>query len=246
MNRPPADLPEPLLAADASDFERRLLESARQKGPSPAASARMARALGVTAAVAATGVAAKTLAAEAAASKATVAAGASTVWPWISAGVIGLAVAGAVIGTRVWHASPPAPRPVSPSVAVPTPPPAPSALPEHPGAMAERPPSQAAATRRTHGVPIAAELRDQIEFIDAARAALSVGADRRALELVGHYQEKYPAGSFRPEATALKVEALMKIGREAEARALAERFVAEHRGSLLATRVAEIAGLAPK
>ena len=246
MNRPPADLPEPLLAADASDFERRLLESARQKGPSPAASARMARALGVTAAVAATGVAAKTLAAEAAASKATVAAGASTVWPWISAGVIGLAVAGAVIGTRVWHASPPAPRPVSPSVAVPTPPPAPSALPEHPGAMAERPPSQAAATRRTHGVPIAAELRDQIEFIDAARAALSVGADRRALELVGHYQEKYPAGSFRPEATALRVEALMKIGREAEARALAERFVAEHRGSLLATRVAEIAGLAPK
>ena len=246
MNRPPADLPEPLLAADASDFERRLLESARQKGPSPAASARMARALGVTAAVAATGVAAKTLAAEAAASKATVAAGASTVWPWISAGVIGLAVAGAVIGTRVWHASPPAPRPVSPSVAVPTPPPAPSALPEQPGAMAERPPSQAAATRRTHGVPIAAELRDQIEFIDAARAALSVGADRRALELVGHYQEKYPAGSFRPEATALRVEALMKIGREAEARALAERFVAEHRGSLLATRVAEIAGLAPK
>ena len=36
----------------------------------------------------------------------------------------------------------------------------------------------------------------------------------------------------------------MKLGREAEARALAERFVAEHRGSLLARRVAEIAGLA--
>ena len=35
----------------------------------------------------------------------------------------------------------------------------------------------------------------------------------------------------------------MKLGREAEARALAERFVAEHRGSLLATRVADVAGL---
>ena len=74
---------------------------------------------------------------------------------------------------------------------------------------------------------------------------MSAGAGRRALEILRRYQDKYPAGSFRPEATALKVEALMKLGREAEARAIAERFVAEHRGSLLARRVAEIAGLAP-
>jgi hypothetical protein len=39
------------------------------------------------------------------------------------------------------------------------------------------------------------------------------------------------------------VEALVKLGRAAEARALAERFVAEHRGTLLARRVADVAGL---
>jgi hypothetical protein len=39
------------------------------------------------------------------------------------------------------------------------------------------------------------------------------------------------------------VEALMKLGREAEGRALAERFLAEHRGTLLARRVADVAGV---
>ena len=33
-------------ASDATDFERRMLDAALQKQPSPAASARMARALG--------------------------------------------------------------------------------------------------------------------------------------------------------------------------------------------------------
>jgi hypothetical protein len=37
--------------------------------------------------------------------------------------------------------------------------------------------------------------------------------------------------------------AATEIGREAEARALAERFVAEHRGSLLARGVADVAGI---
>jgi hypothetical protein len=39
------------------------------------------------------------------------------------------------------------------------------------------------------------------------------------------------------------VEVLVKLGRTAEARSLAERFVAQHRGSLLARRVAQVAGL---
>jgi outer membrane protein assembly factor BamD (BamD/ComL family) len=90
---------------------------------------------------------------------------------------------------------------------------------------------------------MAAELRDQIAFIDTARSDLAAGADRHALDTLRRYQERYPTGSFRPEATALRVEALVKLGRQEEARALAERFVAEHRGSLLAKRVSELAGL---
>ena len=89
----------------------------------------------------------------------------------------------------------------------------------------------------------AGDLRDQVAFIDSARTAMSAGSSRRALETLRRYLDRYPAGSFRPEAVALEVEALMKLGREADARALAERFVAEHRGSLLARRVADVAGL---
>jgi hypothetical protein len=86
-------------------------------------------------------------------------------------------------------------------------------------------------------------LRDEIGFIDGARAALSDGDGGRALDVVRRYMDRYPSGTFRPEATAIRIEALLKLGRRAEARALAARFVAEQRGSLLAARVAELVGL---
>src|SRR5262245_2850504 len=115
MNRPPADPPPPLLGGDATDFERSVLEAALRKGPSPVASARMAKALGVTVtAAAATGgaaAAAKTLAADAAASKAAVTTGATAVWPWVAGGVLGLVVTGAVVGTLAWRGSRAEPRP---------------------------------------------------------------------------------------------------------------------------------------
>ena len=69
MSRPPTDLPERLLTADATDFERRACD--------PAGST--------------------------VASKATAGAGASTLWPWVSLGVVGLVV-GAVVGVRGWNA----------------------------------------------------------------------------------------------------------------------------------------------
>jgi hypothetical protein len=99
------------------------------------------------------------------------------------------------------------------------------------------------APQRSRAVSSAADLRDQIALVDAARAALSVGAGDRTLDLLRQYQNKYPSGSFRPEVAALKIEALAKLGRSAEARALGERFVADHRGTPLADRVARIVGL---
>ena len=87
------------------------------------------------------------------------------------------------------------------------------------------------------------DLHAEIDLLDGARAALSTRSSRRALELVGRYEERYPTGSFLPEATAVRVEALVQLGRAAEARVLAERFIAAHRGSLLSDRVAALAGL---
>lgn len=242
MNRPTADAPERLLSADATDFERRLLEAAGQRKPSSAASARMAKALGVTVA-GATAAAATTLGADVAVAK-TAVAGASAVSPWISVSVLGLVVAGAVVGTRAYHSRPKQVRP-APAVSAPATPAARTAepmQPEQPAPAVVEPAPSPAASRRTR-VSMAAELRDQIAFIDNARSELASGADRRALETLRRYQDRYPTGSFRPEATALRVEALVKLGRQDEARVLAERFVAEHRGSLLAKRVAELAGL---
>jgi hypothetical protein len=108
--------------------------------------------------------------------------------------------------------------------------------------VAPQPPASAGPTRLRAAAP-ADEIAGQIALIDAARSALSTGAPDRALDVLGQYQARYPAGSFRPEAVALRIQALAKLGRMAEARALAERFVAEHRGSPLASRVAREVGL---
>jgi hypothetical protein len=252
MSRPPDDSPERLLGGDATDFERRVLEAALRKNPSPAVSARMASALGVAVTAVGTGgvAAAEAAAAPMGASKAAVTAtGTTAVWPWVVGGILGLVAAGAVVGARVWRGSPPPePRQAAPSEAAPRAP-APPTLPSAPSqpapVAAETAPGPAAAVVPGGGgrTPATGDLANQIAFIDAARAATAAGDGRRALQILRRYQSKYPAGSFRPEATGLTVEALVRLGRDAEARALAERFVTEHRGSLLAKRVAEIAGL---
>jgi hypothetical protein len=250
MSRPLVDLPERLLAGDATDFERRMLAAALEKKPSSAASARMGKALGVTVATVATATTTATagtaLAAGAAAAKAPVAAGAA-MWPWISAGVLGLVVAGAVVATRIPHTAIPhtAPADTAPASAPAAQPAPPGGATSEPGDVTtQRPPAPAAASRRSRTATAAGAVAEQTAFIDTARAAVAERSDGRALEILRRYQEKYPAGLFRPEATALKVEALVHLGRDDEARALAQRFVAEHRGTLLGARVAEIAGLA--
>jgi hypothetical protein len=88
------------------------------------------------------------------------------------------------------------------------------------------------------------DLADQVALVDAARATLASGAAERALISVRQYQTTYPGGAFRPEVAAIRIEALLKLGRRTEARALAERFPATYGPGLLADRVARMAGLA--
>ena len=206
--------PERLLDSDATDFERRVLRAAGKGGPSPEMSALMARALGVSVATPAT---------MGAATKAGAAGGSAAGWPWVVGGVICLSVVGALVVGGRRTASRPDTRPVGPAVLQPVaPPPAPVAV---------------GAAFTVH------DLHAEIDLLDAARAAIAARAGARALDLVGRYEDRYPTGSFRPEAAAVRVEALVQLGRNGEARSLAERFVAEHGGSLLSDRVAAIAGL---
>jgi outer membrane protein assembly factor BamD (BamD/ComL family) len=90
---------------------------------------------------------------------------------------------------------------------------------------------------------VSSDLAEQIALIDAARVALAGGSAERALTGVRQYQARYPKGTFRPEAAAIKIEALVKLGRAGEARTLAERFLVAHGPSPLADRVARLAGL---
>jgi hypothetical protein len=158
-----------------------------------------------------------------AATKAGAAGGSAAGWPWVVGGVICLSVVGALVVGGRWTASRP-----------------------HAGAAAPAVTQPVASTLGPVAVGAAFPVHDlhaEIDLLDAARAAIAARAGARALDLLRRYEDRYPTGSFRPEAEAVRVEALVQLGRNGEARAMAERFVAAHRGSLLSDRVAAVAGL---
>lgn len=244
--------PERLLDQGASDFERRLLDAAAKDGPSQEQYLRMAKALGVSAvgAAAATGIAAANTSAGAA--KAAVATGKAAAWPWIVGGVIGLSVVGAlVVGGRRRDSLPNVHPGVRLEVPAVMPPPsgsspsslAPTVSPSTVDTLVDRIPRRTSSKRPSPANVSVRDLHGEIEILDVARAAIAERAGRQALALVHRYEEVYPAGTFLPEASAIKVEALVQLGRDDEARKLAKRFVAEHEGSMLSDRVAAIAGL---
>lgn len=235
MNARRGDSPERLLEGDATAFERRVLEQALARGPSKELTQRMAQALGVGV----TGLAAPPSAAAPAPVTPAVASSSTATWIWVSAAVVTLSVAGALVGLRGGKTVPgarPAPRLETTAPAV-------APLPDR---VLGRVPSSgglAPTVEASVAAPGASELRGEIELVDRARAAVAQNAGGRALEVISRYETHYPRGSFFPEATAVKVEALMQVGRAEEARALAARFVATHPGTLLADRVAAVAGL---
>ena len=238
MSEPIHRSPERLRRAGATEFERRLLQSAASEQPSRELSERMAAGLGISMPV--------LLAAPKSAAPASKAAlGARALTPWVSGALVVIVAAGAVIGLRR-GASPASPA-HSAQASVSAPVAAPSLAVAPIDVVAPDPPAPSATalrpSLRSGASASATDLRAQITLIDSARAALSVGAGDRALQVLRQYESTYGAGSFRPEARALKIEALVAVGRGAEARALAERFVVDYRGSALAERVARIAGL---
>jgi hypothetical protein len=83
-------------------------------------------------------------------------------------------------------------------------------------------------------------LRDEITLIDGARSALAAGSPTRALALLERYRAQHPRGMLRPEALAMRIEAIDRSGDHTRARALARAFLAEYPNSPLAQRVAQL------
>jgi hypothetical protein len=82
-----------------------------------------------------------------------------------------------------------------------------------------------------------ASLTRELAAIDRARLALAGGDARRALGELDLHGRVFPRGRLALEAEVLRIDALAKVGRRAEARQRAEAFLRLHPNSVLATRV---------
>ena len=244
---PDSRLPTQLRVVGATDLERRLLDAGARELPSVELTRKMQQALGLS-------IAASAMTAEAVKSSGTAAATAASgapafAWPAISVGVLALAVTGAVVGLRstVSHHATSKPAVTAPAVVLGPAPMAPEPVAAPSPATTPRAVERSAALpshARHHAVAAAtpSDLRAEIALVDAARTAVTTGADDRALALLNRYDTSYRAGTFRPEVTALRIEALDHLGRTAQARMLAQRFIAAHPDSPLAGRVARVTG----
>ena len=215
--------PERLLKASGSEVERRLIRAIACERPSSDLRRRMACAIGVTPGI--SGPSANTMKATPSAAKA---AGASSGWgwsflPWISAGVLSMALASVIVSASIRRPGAPSEISTPNNVPVVVPPAgAPAQAVPSPLKQASSGPPSSQRQGRTRMATN--DLRGQIALIDAARSALVASAMKRALEQADQYQDRYPGGTFIPEAAAIKIKALAGLGRMSEARTLAQRF----------------------
>ncbi len=163
-----------------------------------------------------------------------------------AAGATGLVTLMAVT-VVVERATPPAtsePAPVvqsaAPTVEAP-PPPRLRPQPEDPAAVEEEAsPPPAVAAFPLVDTPEDA-LRVEARLIERARAALGE-SPARALELVREHQTRFPRAQLAAERTIVEIDALRRLGRRAEAEALAERVLAHEPKGLYASRVRRALG----
>ena len=110
---------------------------------------------------------------------------------------------------------------------------APEARPSSHPLVVARPPSSA---------PAGGSLSDEIATIDEASRAVAAGDANGALRVLDRYQRDYPHGALSPEATTLRIQALLLRGDRAGANALADRFLAQNPDSPHATRIRSLLG----
>ncbi len=91
-------------------------------------------------------------------------------------------------------------------------------------------------------LPSPDELARELGMVDRARSALRSGDAAGALEQVARYERTFKRQRFAPEASAIRIEALIAQGRRAEAARLARSFMANHPGHPLTPRLREFLG----
>ncbi|MBK6693940.1 MAG: hypothetical protein IPG50_17290 [Myxococcales bacterium] len=71
-------------------------------------------------------------------------------------------------------------------------------------------------------------LAGELGALDQARRSVRAGQPNKALALLDGYAKTFPAGALRSEALVLRVEALMKAGREDDAKRASASFLRDH------------------
>lgn len=225
------------------DTAKRLMLSMRDEKPPDGAMNRAILALGVTtAAVVTTGSALGTGATTA---------GKSVAWlafKWVGAGaVLGLAVGtGATLvqpapATKSANTTPTVVvneplRPVVTATFTTKQTPATREQPSAPRAVAPSAKEEAPAAEKPDTLP------REVELLDDARGALQRGAASDALTALDRYSREFPRGRLSTEALVLRIDALSRAGRTAEAKSLGERFLSANPSSPHAARIQKAIG----
>ena len=85
-------------------------------------------------------------------------------------------------------------------------------------------------------------LKSELAYLEEARIALEAHVGASALHLLDEYAAQFPSGSMRIEAIALRIEALLVLGRRSDAQALGNDFLAHYPTSPAAMRVRLLLG----
>lgn len=181
------------------------------------------------------------------------AASASALARWLSpksvfAGVVAVGLGAIVVGAMLRREPSPAPSspPVQPAplAAAPSPPPVvaddprevvmtPDALPNAP-----KPSAAKASTTTPSPAPVAsASIAREIELLDQVKAKLGDGTPSEAARALDAYDQEFPAGTLRPEATVLRIRTLLLSGDRAGAEKVGNAFLARHPNGVFAKRV---------
>jgi TolA-binding protein len=241
----------PLVLDTDSDEVRELLRSAELDEPPNGAMRRVLTRAGVGMGIAA--VVTTATSAGVASQTGTAAVSAAKVTPLLIGKWLALAAFVGGGAVAVVHVARPLTTAMHPAAAVtreatPTAPPAADSekapAPEEPAAVADtRVP--AAAVPAPHALKASSaptDINGEIAAIAQARSELDKGNARAGLAALDRYQQDYPHGALAPEATVLRIEALLESGDRARAKSLGEAFLKAHPKSPHAQRVRSLIG----
>ncbi|MBN9162405.1 MAG: hypothetical protein BGO98_33710 [Myxococcales bacterium 68-20] len=173
----------------------------------------------------------------------------------------GVLVVGGVVGLGAWmmtREDPPAPvhagssviaqPPVAPSMSVVTPVAETARTPDvaprsdAPRIVPKSAPRAPAAPAASASSAAPSRLAEEARSLEVARRALEGHQARSALAALDRYERDFPRGELRPEATALRVEALAASGDESSAQALGRQFLSRYPGHPAVPRVRRAMG----